>query len=511
MSLPVVARAYRSVGTGSEDVMSVSRRFVAAATAMALILAACASAPSTRSGQATTVPTATTAASAAAAGDPSGRTAGLAFQPVITIDPPETPIDEPVSIHLSGFAPESEVTVRATTVGAAFPDLSDTGSKLTSSATFRTDATGSVAVDTQAPLSGSYMTVDGMGLFWSMTPEPPESGATGAPTVTPPDLVSAVRYGYTVSAEVDGRSVATASVTQTMGSPSVTATDVATSGVLGQFYRPAGAGPFPAVILLAGSQGGLLRRVPKVVAAHGYAVLSLAYIGYTSPIDGSSLPNDTHELPLEYFGKALDWLSAQPGVDPHRIAMMGYSLGGQVALLAATRYPQVKTVVALSAPTFTWDWGEVDSSFSFQGKPIPFANARSIETLAAGFTDAVATGADPLAGVADVVAKVRADPAIAAALIPVERIKGAILLVSGTNDTQGPGPVFGELAMDRLRANQFALPYRHIIGRGAGHIVDFPYAPRSLEVEQGGGTAEANARAATAMWPVVLEYLAGMK
>jgi hypothetical protein len=33
----------------------------------------------------------------------------------------------------------------------------------------------------------------------------------------------------------------------------------------------------------------------------------------------------------------------------------------------------------------------------------------------------------------------------------------------------------------------------------------------AFEIEQGGGSAQANARAAAVVWPVVLEYLAAMK
>src|SRR4029079_7842909 len=115
--------------------------------------------------------------------------------------------------------------------------------------------------------------------------------------------------------------VATTSIERTMGSTDVTASEISADGVLRQFYLAAAPGPVPGVILLAGSQGGLAHRVPKVVAAHGYAVPSLAYFGYTSPLDGTSLPIDTHELPLEYFGKAIAWLSHQRSVDPSRIAM----------------------------------------------------------------------------------------------------------------------------------------------------------------------------------------------
>ncbi len=70
---------------------------------------------------------------------------------------------------------------------------------------------------------------------------------------------------------------------------------------------------------------------------------------------------------------------------------------------------------------------------------------------------------------------------------------------------------FGELAISRLKENNFSFPYRHMINPGAGHLISFPYAQRASEIEEGGGSPQANAQAAAVIWPVVLEYLAAMK
>jgi pimeloyl-ACP methyl ester carboxylesterase len=443
------------------------------------------------------------------AASPPEATAAAALSPVISIQPPEVLIDQPVSIRLSGFEPNQEVTLRATTVGAAFPDFSDTGKVLESFATFRTDAQGAVDLDKQAPLSGSYNVVDGMGLFWSLTEKPTQSGST--PAAPAPTLLNAVQYHYTLTAEVNGKAVAQAALVQDLGSASVVVKDVAENGVLGQFYLPAGAGPFPAVIMLVGSQGGLLRQSPKVLAARGYAVLSLAYFNYTSPVDKSSLPYSSDLIPLEYFGKAIQWLQSQTAVDPGRIGVIGFSLGGTAALLVGATYPEIKTVIAFSAPMVTPSGDRGGSAFSYQDKPVPFTGDISLVKFDFPYTDAVNHGKDPMSVMPDVVARIKADPESAAAIIPVERIKGSVLLISGDRDSQLLGPVHGELAVDRLKAHDFAFPYRHIVNPGAGHLISFPYAQRSIEIEQGGGSAQAMAQAAAVVWPVVLEYLAAMK
>jgi dipeptidyl aminopeptidase/acylaminoacyl peptidase len=54
---------------------------------------------------------------------------------------------------------------------------------------------------------------------------------------------------------------------------------------------------------------------------------------------------------------AVQWLRAQPGVMPDRIGIVGFSQGGQVALLAAARQPgQLRAVVAYYPVTDVARW-----------------------------------------------------------------------------------------------------------------------------------------------------------
>lgn len=48
---------------------------------------------------------------------------------------------------------------------------------------------------------------------------------------------------------------------------------------------------------------------------------------------------------------AYDFVTSQPGVDPDRIGLLGQSMGGATALLAAAQIPEVKAVASLSAYT----------------------------------------------------------------------------------------------------------------------------------------------------------------
>jgi dipeptidyl aminopeptidase/acylaminoacyl peptidase len=46
------------------------------------------------------------------------------------------------------------------------------------------------------------------------------------------------------------------------------------------------------------------------------------------------------------IAKAAEWLASLPGVDPERIGVLGFSQGGQVALLAGSRTKRIKAIVA---------------------------------------------------------------------------------------------------------------------------------------------------------------------
>ena len=326
---------------------------------------------------------------------PSVAASSTALDAVIAVDPAEVQIGEPGSIRLSGFPPNHEVTVRATTVGLAYPDLRGlgNGSRVLGDVPDRRErrrrsgdgrANQRFLLDRQ---SDGPVLVDDSGC----RPRPGHDDGVAAPDSPNPGAF--LQYRTELTAEVDGAPVATATLDQDLGSPDVTMTEISEDGLLGQFYLPPGPGPFPAVIVLSGSSGGVTLRRPKVFAAEGYAVLSLPYFNYTSPIDGTELPSATVELPLEYFGKAIDWLQAQPGVDPDRIGIYGTSLGGQVAMLVGARYPEIKSVIAIAPPTVTWDGGPGKSSFSFKGKSVPYAAPFGVEAMAQPFRDAVAAGA----------------------------------------------------------------------------------------------------------------------
>ncbi len=101
---------------------------------------------------------------------------------------------------------------------------------------------------------------------------------------------------------------------------------------VGDLFRPRGAGPFPAVVLIHGGSWARGDRedmagVARRFAASGYVVWNINY---------RLAPEHTFPAQLEDARAALAWLherAATLSVDPERIAVMGYSAGGHLALL----------------------------------------------------------------------------------------------------------------------------------------------------------------------------------
>jgi len=281
--------------------------------------------------------------------------------------------------------------------------------------------------------------------------------------------------------------------------------DIASSilrrGLVGRFH--AGTTPGPALLVLGGLEGGLetADEVAKQFAAGGFASLALAYFG-TPP-----LPAMLGEIPLEYFHKAVDWLHEQPGLRSKRVGVVGHSKGGEAALLIGATAPQVRAIVAYCPSHVAWqalNWqGPPKSSWTFRGVPVPFvryvraANDRRQREGWRGFYAAC----------------LEADAeAVRAAEIPVERTRGAILLVSGGDDGIWPSSAMARSIIERLQTNSFAYRYQHLEYPDAGHaIMGLGSVPASVEGPWGeirfGGTEAANASAQVDAWNNVLRFL----
>ncbi len=417
----------------------------------------------------------------------------------IEVSPSEALMDEIVRITVRGLNPNQAVTIRASQTAAD-------KRRWQSQAFFRADANGVVDVARQTPVSGAYGGVDAMGLFWSMGPDPNQKeGDAGFMHVDD------VRQPIVTHLEVEsqGRVVAAADLRRRFLPETVRITEIREAGLIGRLYEPAPGQPRPALIVLGGSEGGYEARDAALFAARGYTALSLAYFGMPG------LPPELHNVPVEVVKRAIDWMRGCRSVDAARIGVVGGSRGSELALLAAVQFPELRAVVAMKPSNVVWEGLNAKgnpngASFTFQGKPLPYVPNHISFAFAWSYGTHLFSRTPPaltpmfLDSLAD-------RDAVAKAVIPVERISGPVLLISGKDDQLWPSSLMGDKIMERLKQHGHRFRDQHVSYEGVGHSIPLGYLPlagsrRGLRFAIG-GNPRATAQASPDAWRRILEFL----
>jgi dienelactone hydrolase len=310
-------------------------------------------------------------------------------------------------------------------------------------ADFTADAQGRVALDSAVPIAGTYATADPNGLLWSGWPvgdarlgagrreDLSEAALAADPALVPRTLLVRVEQAGQLG---PGTAVP---LTEVMERVQTTELNVERDGVSGVFAAAAGATRRPTLILLHGSEGGSMeaaRRQAGRWAERGFAVLALNYVAYQWGTPGiPGVPGTFTNLPVELLDRARQWLAHRPEADGARIGLVGGSKGAELALVGAARLPWVRAVVGCVPSDVVWSGfgreaapGELLSSWSWAGQPLPYIDYDRYEDVFAGRATA-----------AEVHARSRAaasTEAVAAARIPVERIQAPVLLLGSGRD-----------------------------------------------------------------------------
>jgi dienelactone hydrolase len=379
----------------------------------------------------------------------SAASTGAAAPPRLFVTPAQGLVDTGVEIRVVGLRVGAVVALSASTVDVA-------GRPWSSRVTLHADRRG--VVDTHGD----------MGLFWKMRPA---SRALALSSLLPADGLTPVH----LTATVNGKRVGQATYLRRLVSADVTRTEttLAVQGFVGSYYAMPGRSASAAVMQIGGSAGGHGETPAALFASHGYPTLSLGYFGEPG------LPPGLHNIPLEYFQKALQWLAQQPGVDPNRLVVVGASRGGEAALLLGVKFPTLVHGVVSCESSFDVQDGFGPGSgpaWTYGGKPLP------------------------------------------AEVIPVEKINGPVLAFGAADDQIAASADAAARIAARGRANGRTDITAHVY-RNAGHGAgcNFPNVPRPGYIVSRsttfwlGGTAVGNALAAAASWPLLLRFIANLR
>ncbi|MBB4843713.1 dienelactone hydrolase [Paucibacter oligotrophus] len=379
-------------------------------------------------------------------------------------------------------------------------------------AVFRSDAQGRIDLASQAPESGSYSGADVRGLFWSMHSVKPSSAL---PPLDPEQAGEIWLQAYA------GEQLLTQKKLQLRPVAAEVQVRLVEEFAGARYAVGPGKHKRGALIVLGGSEGGSIaaRSSAPLLASQGYAVLGLPYYSPPSwgpegmkPAELPSLPKAFANIELSRLQQARDWLTRQPEVDASRIGVYGVSKGAEFALAAAARMDWIKAVVAIVPSDVIWEgWGmgaagpDQTSSFAWQGKPLPWQPYKGMDEESAGFT----TGQPvhirrPLEQ-----GRAAYPERLAAARIPVENFRGALLLVSGSDDQ-----MWDSAGMARnIEASRKAkgLSTINLIYEGAGHGLSGRGWSPTTGYNNGpmkmGGSPAVDAAAQADAWPRTLQFL----
>ena len=211
----------------------------------------------------------------------------------------------------------------------------------------------------------------------------------------------------------------------------------------------------PLIVGFGGGEGGnawasdYWKETRDQFLEEGYAFLAIGYFGM------KGTPQYLDRISLNAIYDSIIQISANPKIDGERIALIGGSKGGELALNLASRYDDIDAVVAIvtshvSFPALTYMANT--SSWTFDDEEVPFVPA-PFEAVPAMLKHDLHRAFSIM---------LEDNDAEELAFIEVQNINGAILLVSATKDEFWPSTDMSGQIMERLKRNNFEHYYEHL-------------------------------------------------
>ncbi|UTR07331.1 acyl-CoA thioesterase/BAAT N-terminal domain-containing protein [Alkalihalobacillus sp. LMS6] len=409
-------------------------------------------------------------------------------------------IDQPLQISVYDCSSHQKMTIEVKT-------SDDTEAVFTASATYEANQDGNIHLAHHAPVSGSYQGVDPEGLIWSMDRKDKKFGDYFNKSTSHP-----LTYEFTLK---DNKNVTLdlVQVHRKFYDETVKRVQVHEPDVVGTLFYPDTDHTFPGVLLLGGSDGGVNEHAAALLASKGYSVLSLAYFG------AEGVAKDLENVPLEYFEHATNWLKTHSSVD-ETVSLIGYSRGGELALLLASTYNCFQAVIAgapsayvtsglrntIYAPIPAWTLGN---------KPIPYLKFAYTTKHFFRMGTSILTR-KPFSFLPIWALSQRKANNLDDVRIPVEHIHAPLLTIAGEKDECWPAADYARIVQHELHDKR--TDNEHLYYEEGGHFLAFPYGipgmPTSTYMHVGGGmvmdfggTKKGNADAARETWQHVQDFL----
>ncbi|XP_060759513.1 bile acid-CoA:amino acid N-acyltransferase-like [Neoarius graeffei] len=243
------------------------------------------------------------------------------LRPLLSVEPTRGLVDEKLRIAVTNLNPKQEVTLyclhhsESKDIWEAFGH-------------YVSNEQGTLTVEKDSSVGGTYTGVESMALMWSLRPVQGSRAGLRLQTrdVLSPMIFHISVYNGHISQDFNQLTpLVTSVIERWYMAPGVQRVHVREKGVRGTLFIPPGPSPFPGVLDLWGGGGVLVEYRAALLASHGFLAFALEYI----------TPGEMIAMNSTYFEVAYQILQEHPMVLRDRLALLGLSLGGSVALSLA--------------------------------------------------------------------------------------------------------------------------------------------------------------------------------
>ncbi|AGF57560.1 esterase/lipase [Clostridium saccharoperbutylacetonicum] len=408
----------------------------------------------------------------------------------------EALITEKIDIKVLELMPNSKVKI---TLKAELPWCS--GEEYSSYGVFISNEKGEVDLDLIEPIEGTYKAKDSMGLIYSLK-KTRTVGKNIAENISidKPMIMHMIFETSDEKKELELKRI--------FKTDDVIVKNICEEEFNGElFYKENSNNKL--ILMLGGSDGNMsaIKLMAAPLAARGINVLMVPYFA------AGGLPEKLEEVPLEYFEKIFKWIESNTIVSSKEIFLHGTSKGGELALLLASRYKQIKKVVAVEPHAYCFqalngmNCEKMVSSWSFKNKSIPFIeidNNIFLEDQKTAIENGVTFGF-----ASSYKKSIEKATNKEEARIKIENSEADLLLITGKEDNIWNSYDGCLIIQDNLKKNNYKHKVELLTCDGMGHPMPVPYIIPISDtlamnmmggVFSSGGTIEGNADGQYKSW-----------
>ncbi|NXU54349.1 ACOT1 thioesterase, partial [Turnix velox] len=291
-----------------------------------------------------------------------------------------------------------------------------------------------------------------LGLLWALQPQKPFWRLVERDVQSPFLLQLEVFDGH---GDPPGQLLAQAQHELGFMSDGVQRVPVREGRVRATLFLPPGDGPFPGIIDLYGTGGGLPEYRACLLARYGFALMALAFYGY------EDLPKEMKEVHLEYFEEAINYMLQHRQVKGPGIGFLGHSKGGDLCISMASFLKGITATALINGSVA--NVGTVVRCKDITIPPLG-ANLKRVKKDEFGIADISDALNNPLEGPDQ------------QSFIPLEKAECRFLFIVGKDDRNWKSEFFAVEGSKRLQAHGKEKP-EIACYPGAGQYIEPPFFP----------------------------------